>query len=542
MRIALVQMNPMLGDFTGNRDKIIEFADKAVSHHQVSLVIFPEMALFGYQPMDLLERDSVFEAQWKELLHLQKHFKKLPPKTAVLVGGVSRSKQGKPYHNSAFLFQRGQKMQVFHKELIPNYGVFDERRHIEPGHLKKNVFTFGNHKILVSICEDMWGWPLENTLPSARYKHNPMGELKLKSTDLILNMSSSPFGPTKKVDRKVLAAKAARRFKAPFVYVNAVGAQDEQIYDGGSFVLNSKGQTIDECGQFQEQLLIVDLKAKPHRPHVVLRPLDELKAALVLGIRDFVTKNGFKKVHLGLSGGIDSALVACLAVEALGPENVSVLALPGPYSAKESLKYAEVLAENLKIQLSTVNIEPIYETTLKELGKAYGPWQFNFMNENLQARARALVLMAYSNQNSSLLLSTSNKSELATGFSTIYGDMCGALAPIGDLLKDQVFALSRYFNQSAIIIPQEIIDRAPSAELRPNQTDQDTLPPYALLDKAVRSVVENRQAPKSETEKRVFQMLVASEFKRWQAPPILRVSDHGFGRGRRFPIAHRARY
>lgn len=539
MRIALAQMNSRLGEFSYNRKKIVQMLKQA----QVlgcDLVVFPEAALFGYHPMDLLERPSVVRDQLKEL---DKLIEQIPEGVGALVGAITETgaKWGKPYHNSAVLLEKGRKLKTFAKQLLPTYDVFDEGRHIEPGETAKNFFRYKNKNILVTICEDIWAWPLSSTPLYSRYGINPLAEIKNKKVDLVLNLSASPYTDTKYRNRLEVTRRTASHFKAPMVYVNMVGAQDELIFDGGSFAIDKKGRLLCESHRFVEDLTWLDLKTSEGVGHSHPNNLQELRRqALVLGLRDFANKTGFSRAHLGLSGGIDSALVACLAVDALGAENVTCLALPGPFSSALSLKMAQQLSKNLGVELLEVDIDSMYNSVLSGIEKGLDHSGFNLVNENLQARLRAIVLMAYANKHHSLLLGTSNKSELAMGYSTLYGDLSGGLLPIGDLLKTEVYALSHHMNVEKIRIPKPIIARPPSAELRPGQKDTDSLPPYEQLDVVVEHLVEDQASARSVLQKRVLKSLMQSEFKRWQSPPILKVSDHAFGRGRRFPVAHGA--
>ncbi len=550
MKVALAQISPILGDFFSNYKVILQNCIKA--HQQkCDLIIFPEAALFGYYPADLLERPSTVKEQEKYLKQIEKN---VPPDLFVLVGALVNTgqMQGKPFFNGAALIKRGKKTRFFPKKVIPNYDVFDESRHIEsPTDKKNNFVSIKGFKILVTVCEDMWVWPEGHSGQRSPYKKNFFKEIKARP-DLILNLSASPFTMTKSKKRFLVAHKTATYFQAPLFYVNQVGGQDELIFDGGSFVLDKKGQLLCQCPYFKEHLQIITLhkdqksnKAILNIPKILgnkpLSVLDQIQLALPLGIKDFVHKTGFQKVHLGLSGGIDSAVVACLAVLSLGSENVTALALPGPYNLPNSLNWAKILAENLNIKFQVLPITEMYHQTIQEMERLWGELPFGLLHENVQARLRGLLLMAFANKESSLLLNTSNKSELAVGYSTLYGDLCGGLSPIGDLLKTQVYSLAHHLNKNTKWIPHEIIDRPPSAELRENQTDQDTLPPYELLDRAVDQLVVKRKSAHSQVEKFVLQSLYQSEFKRWQAPPILKVSDHAFGRGRRFPMAHRCR-
>lgn len=519
MRTALAQINSTLADFSENRKRILRAVHEAADQG-VDLVVFPECAMFGYNPADLLEREALIDEQLKELKNLHKE---LPAKIGILVGAVTRnsSKKGRPYFNSVAFLQKGKKPQFFHKELHPVGDIFDDGRYFEKGNIAKNILKFMGKKILVLICEDMWAWP--DSKGRSNYRENPVAKLKGQKFDLIVNLSASPFWKEKPRARLKVAAETVKCLKAPLIYVNTVGALDEVIYDGGSFVLDAKAKLTARAKYFSEDLLIA---------HEISPELDEtemIHQALVTGIRDYCAKNGLQKIHLGLSGGIDSAVVACLAVEALGGENVSGYALPGPYSSPESERLAKELAKNLGIHFESLSIQKTYDALVTEL-KVQG---LSLVNENLQARVRGTILMAISNRDASLLLSTSNKSEYATGYSTLYGDMCGGLAPLGDLTKKEVYDLAR-----RMPISQAIVDRAPTAELRPNQKDQDSLPPYDLLDAAVENIVTKAKVAKTETEKWLLKIYYRNEFKRWQAPPILKVAERSFGHGRRYPLTH----
>ncbi|HRO66358.1 MAG TPA: NAD+ synthase [Pseudobdellovibrionaceae bacterium] len=539
MRIAIAQINPTLGDFKGNKRLIL---DRVLEAHGKNsrLVVFPECALFGYHPFDLLERKNIVRRQFQEIKDIEK---KIPKGIAVLVGLLTEneSKKGRPYFNTAALIEKGKKTKFFHKTLLPTGDVFDEARFIEPGDMRKNFFTLDRKKFFLSICEDIWAWPEADG--SSPYLINPLAKIPKKGCDFVINLSASPWFPGKIDRRRRVAAATAKHFKAPVLYTNLVGAQDEVIFDGRSFLMDQKGEVVFECEAFEEDLNVFNLETlqswTPSRPFRSKE--DELRAALVLGIRDFCRKTGLRKVHLGLSGGIDSALVACLAVDALGAGAVDAFALPGPFSAPESLKWAEELARNLNIPLKEIPITPFYEVLKAGLEKSLGIESFGIVHENLQSRLRGLILMAHSNQTQSLLLTTGNKAEYATGYATLYGDMCGGLAPIGDLTKHQVFQISKLYNREREIIPSGILERPPSAELRPNQKDQDSLPAYDILDAAVVNIVEKGKDSRGQTDKWLLDRVFKTEFKRWQAAPILKASSHSFGRGRRFPVAHQYR-
>ncbi len=540
MRIGLAQINSCLGDFSGNGGKILEWVHRAKAR-RCSLVVFPEASLFGYHPIDLLERASVVDAQISELKRLHRS---LPPDIGVLLGAFVPSKKlrGKPYWNAAVFLEKGKPPRYFPKQLLPSYDVFDEARHIEPGLVGKNILRYKGNRILVTVCEDIWAWPQKGMPRSSTYAINPIKQLKKGSVDLVVNLSASPFSRQKEMRRKWVTKQTARHLQAPLVYVNMVGAQDEVIYDGMSMAVTAQGRVVAQAARFQEDLIICDFVRREYE--VRPQPSEEqeiIRQALILGIRDFCSKSGMNRAVLGLSGGVDSALVAALATDALGPSRVMTVSLPGPFTSKESRKWAHELAKALGVQHIEIDIQPSYEQTLKALEAGIGHLEFGITHENLQARLRGLILMAIANQEQLLLLGTSNKSELAVGYSTLYGDLACGLLPIGDLVKSEVVELARYYNLQAEIIPEGIIHRPPSAELRPNQTDQDVLPPYAVLDDCVHKLVEGSAPARDEVSKWVLERLMKSEFKRWQAAPILRISSHAFGRGRRFPIAHRAR-
>jgi NAD+ synthase (glutamine-hydrolysing) len=570
LKVYLAQINSCLGDFEKNSAKALIEIQKA-KQAGAQLVIFPEAALFGYPPFDLLER--IFSVE-NQLLVLQKLQKKIPANITVLLGcfSINPMKRGRPYFNSVAVLHAGKKIQFLNKTLLPTGDVFDEFRFCENGDITKNIIKIDGKSVLVSICEDIWAWSTDSI-----HKHNPILSIEKDKVDLIVNVSASPFCLGKWQQRFENISKTVQYFSAPAIYINAVGAQDELIFDGRSFYVNSKGELLGQLHAFAEQGLPIEIslvaqqcsdkdkqirsKKKNqvsyenswmdfHKKGVLgladinrySESNDEcrlLRDALVLGIRDYCAKIGINKIHFGLSGGIDSALVACLATEAIGSENVTAIALPGPFNAPESYTLAKQLSEDLKINFLNWLIHPHFEAFKKEITKYLKVSELGLVHENLQARLRGLILMIFSNSRGSLLLSTSNKSEIATGYSTLYGDMCGGLAPIGDLTKAQVYSLSRMYHEEKNWIPLDIIERAPSAELRPHQVDQDSLPPYELLDKAVENIVEKCEPAKSKTENWLLSVLFRNEFKRWQSPPILKVSSHAFGRGRRYPIAHR---
>ncbi|AZZ38167.1 NAD+ synthase [Bdellovibrio sp. qaytius] len=538
MRIALSQINASLADFDHNAEKIISHI-KTLAEKKAELIVFPEASLFGYHPFDLLEREVLISQQDKAL---KKILKAIPVGVHVLVGGFekNKNKKGRPYFNSAFLCKKNKIVKTFRKQLLPTGDVFDEARFIEQGDMKQNYFQIGKKKFFLTICEDMWAWP---TKEGSDYKENPILKVPKKKIDLVINMSASPYFTGKFKKRQFVASQTAKYFKAPLLYVNLVGAQDEIVYDGQSFLISPKDKILFKAQSFAEDTNVMDLNTlETWSPsHKFDTPVEELRKALVLGLKDYGQKIGVNKVHLGLSGGIDSALVAALAVDAFGSNNVKLFALPTQYNAELSMTYARQLALNLGSEMKVVSIQSTFEFIKTILDEEFSVSQFGLMHENLQSRIRGLFLMAYSNFTGSLLLTTGNKSEYATGYATLYGDMCGGLAPLGDLTKKQIVQLCEHYNKEIEIIPDYIIRRPPSAELRPDQKDQDSLPAYDLLDKAVQNIVEHKKPAKSETEKWLVKQLMKTEFKRWQAPPILKMSEHSFGRGRRYPIAHKAK-
>ncbi len=541
MKVALAQINSFLGDFEYNKNLIIENIKKSEAQN-CDIVVFPEASLFGYHPFDLLERKELVKQQLNKIKLISKE---IPNDVLVIFGAftVNPSKTGKKFFNSAVVLQKNKKPKFYNKTLLPTGDVFDEARFIESGDINKNILIFRKKKILLTICEDIWAWPDKNGY--SIYSKNPLNKISEKKLDLVINLSASPFYPNKLNRRLELIKKTSHRFKCPMVYCNLVGAQDEIIFDGQSMAVNNKGDLILKLKEFSEDLGIVDFNKPPKKISISkltqLEKTKEIYAALVLGIKDFCLKTGLSKIHLGLSGGIDSAVVAALAVKAIGCDNVLGVAMPGPFSDKISQELAKELADNLNIEYKVLSIENSYELIKQQGNSVLGIKDFGLVHENLQARLRGMTLMMIANQRNSLLLSTSNKSEYATGYSTLYGDMCGGLAPIGDLLKHQVYNLAEFINLEKEIIPKLVITRPPTAELRPNQKDQDTLPAYDILDASVDSIVTYGNAIKNTVDEWVFNAMKKSEFKRWQAPPILKVSEHSFGRGRRFPVSNKAK-
>jgi NAD+ synthase (glutamine-hydrolysing) len=542
MLVAIGQINPVIGDFAGNVDKILEHAARA-RELGAELAVFPEMCVCGYPPLDLVDQPSFVEANLQGLRRLQRS---CPRGIGVSVGYVGRNLEqaGKPLTNAVSVIADGEILATQTKTLLPSYDVFDEARWFQPSSCRQAV-PFKGERLGIVICEDMW-WEAE--LPAGmRYPLDPVKDLLDAGATLILAPSASPFYSGKPRIRLQLASGIGKRSGVPVVYVNTVGANDSLIFDGQSFCTSGDGRLVFLGEAFREQLALVDTA----RPGPELRLSDdrygELSGALELGIADYLAKCGIRRVHLGLSGGIDSALVAVLAVRALGPERVTAFALPSRYSSAGSLSDAEQIAANLGIRLQRVPIEPAFRASLESLKPVFGDAPADLTEENLQARLRGMLLMAYANKFHSLLLATGNKSELATGYCTLYGDMCGGLAPIGDLLKTEVYALSGRLNRDGPLIPESVLSKPPSAELKADQTDQDTLPPYDQLDRILeRYLLDNATAgeiaaegEEEATVRRVLDMVSRAEFKRRQAAPVLKVTPRAFGTGRRIPIARR---
>jgi len=526
MRIALAQVNPTVGDLRGNAARIREAAAAAPG---ADLVVLPELALCGYTPRDLLEEPGFARACEAELDALRDD-RSLPP---LLLGApVISTEPGKPLRNAAVLL-RGGRRSVVAKSLLPEYDVFEERRWFAPAGAAGIVEHLGI-PLGVSICEDMWTGPL--------YTRDPVAEAARAGARILVNLSASPYERGKPAARRTVAAAHARAHGLPFLVCNTVGANDQVLFDGNSFALDARGALACRLAPFREEVRLVDLAASAAPDPGE----DDLRAALAMGIADYFRKTGFRDALLGLSGGVDSALVACLAADALGADRVTGIAMPGPFSAPCSLEDAETLARSLGIRFETVPIVGAYERLLGDLRAAWGDRPFDVAEENLQARIRGMVLMSFANKFGALLLGTSNKSEFAMGYCTLYGDMCGALAPLADVYKTGVYGLARAYGG---VIPPRTIARAPSAELRPDQTDQDTLPPYETLDAILALHLEERQGADAivgagfdpATVRRVLRAVSIAEYKRQQGPVVLKVSRKALGAGRRYPIVERWR-
>ncbi|MDA8989657.1 NAD+ synthase [Opitutales bacterium] len=537
MKIGIAQINTTVGDLTGNFD-ILRCAYDELSSDGADLVIFPELALSGYPPRDLLLKKRFGEDCAEKL----NQFAKLTGECPALLGYPEKIglKQSRSYYNSAALCFDGEVKQVFRKRLLPTYDVFDEDRYFESGK-SPLYFSLLGKKIAVSICEDIWN------SNGNQHSENPITEIAKEKLDLLINLSASPWHVDKKMQRSSILQEVVQKINCPLVYVNSVGGNDELIFDGSSVVLDSSANPTHFSPSFESSCQIVDLEKK-----VPIEPLKDnelqcIRQAIVLGLRDYTHKSGFKKGLIGLSGGIDSALTAALAVEALGRDNVIGISLPSSISSDHSKDDARDLAENLGIEYHTLLIQKIVDSAESELAPLFAGMSPDVTEENLQARSRGLLLMAVSNKLGALLLTTGNKSELAVGYCTLYGDMCGGLAVISDIPKTKVFALARHMNLDGEIIPLSTIEKPPSAELRPDQKDSDSLPEYNILDGILQSYIEDGlsidaiidQGYTEHTVRRIVGLVDRNEYKRKQAAPGLKITSLAFGIGRRMPIVQK---
>jgi NAD+ synthase (glutamine-hydrolysing) len=542
MKIALAQFNPTVGDFEGNRTRILEMAREAKSGG-AEIAVFSELCICGYPPQDLIERPSFAERNQQELIRLAQEIT-LPS----LVGFVGKAQDntGKPVANSAALIAHGKILFEQRKMLLPTYDVFDETRYFQPATIQ-HAFTFGAHTLGITICEDSWND--KSFWPERLYDRDPVAELVSKGSNLVLNISSSPYTLGKRGLRHDMLGAVARDRGVPVVYVNQVGGNDSLIFDGSSVAFTPDGRVAAMAKSFDEDLVFFDsVTGKGDIRDGMDDEYEAAHKALVIGTRDYVRKCGFKKVVIGLSGGIDSALVAVIAVDALGKENVLGVAMPGPYSSDASLRDAKALAGNLGIELRVLPISDTFQCYRATLRETFAGLAEDATEENLQARIRGNLLMALSNKFGSLVLSTGNKSEFAVGYCTLYGDMAGGLSVISDVPKTMVYDLARHANRGRRRIPEQILERVPTAELRPNQTDQDTLPPYEDLDRILKGYVEDLQDPEQiaaecllplDLVRAVALQVDRSEYKRKQGPPGLKLTSKAFSVGRRFPLAQK---
>jgi NAD+ synthase (glutamine-hydrolysing) len=539
MKIALCQIDPIIGNLEYNKQKILDGYKKA-TEAKADLAIFPELSLVGYPPLDLVEKKEFRNAVNDAAQEIASQTENV----GLLFGAITEDYDnvGTDIHNSAILCFNGKIQFIQHKTLIPNYDVFDEMRYFDSAE-SVSVFDFKGEKLGISICEDIWNdadyWYRR------RYHKDPIEELIKQKASVLINISASPYSYGKRAARKEMLSVLTKKDKIPLAYVCCVGAQTDLIFDGASMCFDAKGNLTMVGKSFEEDFFIFDTKEK-YKPIEKCEESfeEEVYHSLVFGLKEYCSKLGFKKVLVGLSGGMDSALVTCIAVEALGAENVNVLLMPSKYSSSGSITDSEVLSKNLGIKSENISIQHVVDEIIIEFQTIIKNDIKSLTEENLQARVRGIYLMTYSNDYGHLLLTTGNKSEMAVGYCTLYGDMCGGLAVLADVYKTDIYRIGNFINREKEIIPQAIIDKAPSAELKPNQTDQDTLPPYELLDKILRMYLEENNEYNEIKEiigdevivKKVLRLVDLNEFKRNQAAPALRVSSKAFGYGRRYPI------
>jgi NAD+ synthetase len=542
VKIALAQIDPTVGDFIGNVEKIVA-ASRCAAARGARLTVFSELAICGYPPADFLEKPSFLARCQMAVDELAAATRGLP--TAVLAGVAlpATEETGKPAVNAAVLLDGGRLLLEQHKRLLPFYDVFDEQRYFAPSRGQK-VVELDGVRLAITICEDAWND--KNFWQRRLYTVDPMEELMSQQPALHINLSSSPFWHSKRGVRREMLAAIARRDGIPVLLSNQVGGNDSLIFDGSSLALNARGELIAQAASFEEDLVVVDPFDAPPLPAPKEDETEAAWHALVLGTRDYVRKCGFKKALVGLSGGIDSALVAVIAAEALGAENVIAVGMPSPYSSAGSIDDSRRLAANLGVRFEVIGISGLFGEFTRALEPLFAGMKADTTEENIQSRIRGCLLMALSNKYSALVLTTGNKSEMAMGYCTLYGDMVGALAVIGDLVKTRVYAVCRWLNREREVIPAAILEKPPSAELRPDQKDTDSLPPYEVLDPIVEAYVERYETPERiagehgfplELVQHVVRLVERSEYKRQQAAPVLKVTSKSFGMGRRFPIA-----
>jgi NAD+ synthetase len=542
MKIAICQINTTVGDFDGNIEKVSQNLQKAKALG-CEMAVFPELTLTGYPPRDLLDRFSFFEAAQRAVDQVAKAAKGI----LAVVGTIQENKgKGPALFNAAVAVKDGKILHTYHKALLPNYDVFDEARYFAPAPKPAPPFAYGGLKIGLTLCEDIWN--AQGVFPNRLYEKDPVLEIAKGKPDLILNLSASPFHAAKLPVRQALLKEVTQKTGVPVLYCNLVGGNDELVFDGCSMAMDGGGNLFQVGKAFEEDFFIYDTENPSAKiPPPPSTEVGWIYQALITGTRDYVRKCGFEKVLVGLSGGIDSALVAAIAAEALGSGNVMGVTMPSPFSSKGSIEDSRQLAEALEIEFKEIPITPLYQAALATLKPVFEDKNPDTTEENIQARLRGLLLMALSNKFNRLVLSTGNKSELAVGYCTLYGDMCGGLAVISDVPKGMVYQLARYANRAKPLIPQAVFEKPPSAELKPNQTDQDSLPPYDLLDGILRLYIEENQPPSKleragfdrDLVQSVLPMINRNEYKRRQMAPGLKVTTKAFGMGRRMPIAQK---
>ncbi len=544
MKIALAQLNYHIGNFTENRDKIIENINKA-RNQGAELIVFSELAVCGYYPNDLLERHEFIDRCIETIQEIAVHCKGI----AALVGSpsINPSPKGKMLFNSAYFLNEGRIESIHSKTLLPTYDIFDEYRHFEPND-EFQLINFKGIKLAVTVCEDLWfNQPVLSAFGREYlYSKCPMDEYAGQNPDIVINLSASPFSYNQKKLREEILINNAKKYDVPIIYVNQVGAQTELIFDGGSLFIDRNGKIKEEMSYFKPDFAIIDTLDSSSTPTLQsgTETIEKIYTALILGIKDYFAKNGFTRATLGLSGGIDSAVTLVLAKQALGAENIHVLLMPSKYSSNHSVEDAVALARNLDIKYDTLKIHDIVQSFDQTLAPVFRNLPHDIAEENIQARVRGSLLMAVSNKFGHILLNTSNKSEAAVGYGTLYGDMNGGLSVLGDIYKTDVFNLAKFINKDREIIPVNTIIKPPSAELRPDQKDSDSLPDYEILDKILFEYIEMAKSPAEiiadgydeNTVKRTILMVNRNEYKRFQAPPILRISSKAFGFGRKMPL------
>lgn len=539
MKVVIAQLNPIVGDLDGNQKKIIDAITNA-KKISANIILFPELCLIGYPPEDLLLFNEFLldvEARLPKIIEATKGI-------TALVGTIRKNNSdvGKPLFNSAAVISDGKLLGYYDKILLPTYNIFDERRYFEPGS-KVKIWDIEGKKIAITICEDLW-----NVQVDSRYRQDLVAQMKMERPDFLMNLSASPFCKGHLDDRLYIASLTAKEVDAPLFYCNQVGANDSLIFDGYSLYFDRNGELLDMAKGFSEDLFVADYPFMKRKTIPENNALSDILKALVLGVKDYFRKSGFTHALLGLSGGIDSALVAYIAVKALGCENVTAIAMPSRFSSRESLIDAKHLSQNLKINLKEIPIEEPLSSYLDLLEPHFEGKEFDITEENLQARIRGMILMAVSNKFGSIVLSTGNKSEMALGYCTLYGDMCGGLAVLADVTKTDVYNLSKWINRDEEIIPWNIINKPPSAELKHNQKDEDTLPPYEIIDNVLTSYLEDALTAEEigtnfgydvEIVQDIIKRIHQNEYKRKQAPPGLRITKKAFTAGRRFPIVQK---
>lgn len=539
MKIALAQLNFHIGNFEGNLQKMLEAVELSKTQG-ADLICFPELATCGYPPRDFLEFDDFIRRCYESMEALLR----VSHGIGIIVGSPTRNPvpEGKDLYNSAYFLYGGDIKHIQHKALLPTYDIFDEYRYFEPATTFK-TFVFQGKRIALTVCEDIWNVGNENPL----YTVCPLDEMMDEKPDFAINISASPFNYNHATTRIHTVKTNVARYQMPMFYVNCVGAQTDIIFDGGSLVVSPDGKVYDEMPYFTECIRLYNLDEVMRGGREAEQPKDKtalIHDAIIVGIRDYFGKLGFQNAILGLSGGIDSAVTAVMAVKALGAKHVRGVLMPSQYSSDHSINDARALAKNLGMQYDIVPIQPMYEAYETALKPHFMGMPANVTEENIQARVRGMIVMAMSNKFGNILLNTTNKSEMAVGYGTLYGDLCGGISVLGDVYKTEVYALAHYLNKDAEVIPKSSIEKPPSAELKPGQKDSDSLPPYDILDSLLFQYIECHQGPRELVEqgfdealvKRVLRMVNINEFKREQAAPVLRVSRKGFGMGRRMPI------